>query len=413
MRVINANFSKEAGLGLLTDRIGNTTRRGLKILDYSFDGWGTHYNKANQAPQVLAQLALLSPTHGSAIERTRFMIQGLGLDLQALTEQNIDLLEQINKYGESFEDLHEVWSADMALYRGMAALVYWNRKGQIAQIESIPFQNVRVGRVEDGEIVNYVVSNMFGNTAADTNYEITYSVPPFNPAKFKEKLAKDGVNSEELKEQSVQLIYLYKRGVNPSFLGDFYPIPDYFGCMDSVLTEIEIGVADKSLLDNGMGGKYMVSFYENGQTNEEKDEYVNATRQAFAGASNNGGIITTFTPLHSEKDLRPVISKLDPIEADTYEVLSQRVKQDIITAHQIPAILLEYNYGGGFNNRAEELKAAFDTYQKTKISSYQTFLTKIYNKMLKYMGIDGKISVVPFSLDYNNTETQENEVGLV
>jgi hypothetical protein len=176
---------------------------------------------------------------------------------------------------------------------------------------------------------------------------------------------------------------------------NFYPVPDYMAAFDAIGTEIAIQIANKSLLDNGFGGKTILTLPTLPATQEEKDEMDMQIKQQFASASNNGGLLTLF---NNDPNLKVMIDQLQALDANTYIELDKNVKQAIITAHKIPAILLEYNYGGGFNNRANEMIVAYDQFQKTVIKSYQQSILAVLNRLVKYIGYEDKLEIIPFNI---------------
>ena len=118
-------------------------------------------------------------------------------------------------------------------------------------------------------------------------------------------------------------------------------------------------------------------------------------KQQFASASNNGGLMTLF---NNDPNLKVSVEQLQALDANTYIELDKNIKQAIITAHKIPAILLEYNYGGGFNNRAEEMVVAYEQFQRTVIKSYQQSILAVFNRLMKYVGWDSELEIIPFSI---------------
>ena len=80
--------------------------------------------------------------------------------------------------------------------------------------------------------------------------------------------------------------------------------------------------------------------------------------------------------------------------------MEQSVKQNIITAHRVPAILVEYNYGGGFNNRAEEMSVAYKQFQQTSIKAYQNSVIRVFKSIVKWMGYENEdVQIIPFTID--------------
>ena len=396
------NFSN-VSLGLPLQPRSNAVYKGLKYLPYS--GSGIRVYSDNIYPQSLAKLAYDSPTHGAAIRRKAFMVKGQGIDLNLLSPALRKKLAVINSKGETFNDIHEKISFDKAVFNGFALKVVWGNDGYIAELYHVPFTDVRVGQPDNhGDINYYVISNNWSRTLP-ASMERTYGLPAFNPTYFTE-IPKDElgipVPTEEQLTQSHQLIYKFEYTPSASGGMDYYPVPDYVNALDHIETEISIGIANKSLLDNGFNGKYIMSVPFVPSTEEQKKEFDSLIRLNHAGPQNNGEFMVLYTNSQEEA---PKIDKIDPIDADTYLNVESSVKQSIITAHQIPAILLEYNQGGGFNNRAEEMTVAFSQYQKTKIKDIQNTLIKTYTTLFSYLGWEGEdVQIIPFAL--NDPEQQ-------
>lgn len=392
-------FTAEAGLGLPIVRSSGFSRKGNRYIPYS--SASVRVAGSNNLPQVLAKIALESPTHGAAIQRKSLMIEGLGVDLSMLSPALVKKLENnLNDQGETMNDVHAKVSKDYATFNGYAIKVYWGNDGFIARLEHVPFEQVRRGEPIQGENEYFVISNNWDETLSP-RYEQSYALPAFNPSYF----GKGSIPVNELGipvpmdvqvEQACQLIYKYDYQPSASSGQLFYPLPDYWSGLDAALTETQITIANKSLIDNGFNGKYLVTIPYVPSTEEEKEELNKLLMLNYSSASNHGKVMTLYV---NDQTSMPKIDKIDPIDADTYLNVDKAVKQSIVSAHQIPAILLEYNQGGGFNNRAEEMTVAFDQYQKTKIKQMQTKLASTYKTIFYYMGWDNeKVNIIPFSL---------------
>lgn len=399
------NFSKERGTGLPVMRTAVSSRRGLRYIPYSGDGQSTRHNLF---PQDLARYALESPTHGAAISQKQMLAEGQGIDFDKLSDGARYFFETCNDDFEGINDINEKIAKDFVLYDGFAIKVVWANDGTIAQIEHIPFEQVRCGEPDEfGKVNDFVISNNW-NESLPPRYEISYSIKKFNPSIWESgaDITDDGIfYTEDQADNNEQLIYYWNKRPAASDGMLFYPVPDYISGIDHILTEIQIGISNKALLENGFGGKYMMIFPFI-PTEEERKEIEVGIKANFQGADKNGEIINMY--MADEKQL-PKLEKMEPLDADTYNNLELSVKQNIITAHSIPAILLEYNYGGGFNNRAEEMVVAYNQFQDKTIKAYQNKLSSVYRTILKYADFpDEQVKIIPFNMG----NVQSNDTSL-
>ena len=398
-------FSSEAGLGLPFSTV-TAAKAGSRYIPFSGDS--RRYFTQNLYPQELAKLAYNAPTHNAAIKTKQFMIAGEGFNLDLLVPKLRAKFESINEYGETANDILNYISWDYSIFNGFALKVKWNNKGLISELCHIPFADVRVGMPdEEGRINYYIISNNWDKTVA-TNLEKTYIINKFNPNFFADGVESDenGIPSpnEAQLDNAEQLIYIWDYKPAATNGMRYYPVPDYIGALDQIMTEYSIGIANKSKIDNGVAGKTLVQFPFLCQSEEEKKEIESYFRLNFQGADKDGAVIHSFS---ENKDALPTITNLPSLDADTYIELEKSTKQNIITAHRVPAILVEYNYGGGFNNRAEEMTVAFDQFQKTSIKSYQNQIVRTFNSITYWMGYENSvIEITPFILEASTQSTQ-------
>lgn len=400
---VHSNFSSEAGLGLPISRT-SISKNGEKYMPFSNSS--NRYGDENLYPQQLAKLALEAPTHGAAIRIKQMMILGEGIDLELLTPQLSEKLDNLNGCGGTINDLLEQISWDYSMFGGFSMKCKWNGKGEIAELEHVPFTDVRVGYPNEmGKIDYYVVSNNWDRTI-QPELEKNYVIGAFDPDYFENgvELDENGLPNptESQMEQAEQLIYYWSYTPYASNGMRYYPLPDYIACLDQIITEHSIAVSNQSKIYNGIGGKTIVMF-PFVCSDEEKRENSALFQANFTGADKDGSIIQAY--VNSPEDL-PSITQLEGLDANTYIELEKSTKQNIITGHKVPAILLEYNYGGGFNNRADEMDVAFKLFQRTSIKSKQANIVRCLNRVISYMGFDEKLSIIPFKLDEDNNTIQ-------
>lgn len=406
VQIGSATFSR-AGIGMPISNIGGYTKNSHKFLPYTNDS--LRDAKYNLYPQQIARLAYDSPTNGAALQRKAFMIKGEGFDFTGVTRPLMSMFNNINGNGEHINDILAKVSADLSMFGGFALKITWGNDGYIRYVEHIPFTFVRCGMPNENDVIDYYVVSNDWDSSLPTARAKTYSLPKFDPSYF-DTMEQDGngtyVPNDYQIEQAEQIIY-YKAYQPIATNGQlYYPVPDYANALDAIETEVSIGVSNKSLIDNGIGGKVIATFpYKT--TEKEKAQIDSKFKDNFTGSYNNGAVMTMFA---ANADELPKFEKFEPITADTYVELEKSVKQSIITAHGVPAILLEYNYGGGFNNRAEEMQQAYDMFQQTRIKDYQLKIISVFNKVVYYMGWDNTMSIIPFKVTTEQVVAKPNTV---
>ena len=413
LSTIGLSFSAEAGLGNPIITQGYSTG-GKRYLPYSSNS--QRYPTANAYPQMLAKLAIESPTHKAALNAKAMLTAGLGFDKKNLSRTIKKQMQSMNKRSQTIDDILEQVAYDYVTFGGFALKVCWTNAGKIYSVERIHFSEVRAGEPDDnGDINYYVISNNWDLTMP-TRLQKTYSLPVFNPKVFSEGVSVVGgvptPNDDQI-DNAEQIIYFYKELNSPATNGmSFYPVPDYIAGIDCILQDIDINISNKSLINNGLGGKTIINIPAANTTEEKKEEYRQDTIRAFTGAANNGGLILNFGP---NSDMMPTYQSLEALNADTYLNIQERVIQTIITVHNIPSIILNFHKGGSWSNAADEMEQAYKIFNRTKIAKYQQAIERVFNTIFENMGYDVELQIVPLSIeapvDVTSDEGKSEEVS--
>lgn len=376
---VGLSFSSEAGLGLPIVSTGTTSYTGKRYLPYSSDS--KRYNTANLYPQQIAKLANDSPTNSASINKKAMLVTGFGFETEGINRNFLTMLKNINEDGETADDILAKIALDYVTFDGYALKVTWGNDGFLKYVEHIPFAWVRCGEPNERMKIDYYVVNNNWDKTLPPRQERVYTIPAFNPSYF-------GKNSVEVvdyvptpsEEQSLnaeQLIYVKRQGVISNNGMQFYPVPSYVGALDSIQAEIDIIIANKSLINNGVGGKTIVAIPLNLQE-EEKSQFMAELTARFTNAENNGAVIPIFG---EDKEALPTITNIEALDASTYLNNANEARQYIMSCHNVDPILLGINTGGGFNNRAEEMESAFQLMNKTIIRQYQQDIERMFNTL--------------------------------
>jgi len=386
------NFSRTGGIGLPIAKTPMTLTEGAAKGKYiPCSGDGIAIKTDNKYLETLAKIASDSPTHGAAIVWKKLLTFGQGFDLENLPKELQEFCANCNEKGDTINDILERVCWDWALYESLTLAPSWTGGKKIAELRHVPFKNTRIGMLESGQIPYYIVNNDW-HRLLDSKLRFAEILKPFNPEKINEPTL-DGngkpIFDETTKENAEQLIYFTT--YSPASDG-FYPVPSYAGGLDAALTEVDTIITMKNGISNGINGAYIVSAAEGTVLDDTaKQKVTNELNEQASGAENSGTIIFLSLPVKVEK--------MDPIDHEIYTVIDDKAVNKIVTAHNIPAILLEVTNSGGFNNRAAEMDAAINQFQKTTILAYQQKITKVFKKILSFVtNQDFDLKIIPFSL---------------
>lgn len=391
---IKNKFSRQGGIGLPIPKLSYDTLG--QYLSYQGDGLFLPTN--NSFPQKLLEISKNSPTHGRAI-RVKSMLtygQGINMSEDLIPSSVMELLNSMNDYDESINDLLEQISNDLILYGGFALKVKWNFDKTIGSIECVRFEQVRIGINSEDEEPFYIINNDWDKKLP---YQLKkeYRINKFNPDLIGdyEIVGEDIVVDDSTMMNAEQLIYC------KSSREEFYPTPDYMMCLDAAINEVQTGVYMNNTIKNGVNGAYMVTVKEDTILDDEnKQIIVDELHRYLAGEGNSGSIMFMPTPVE--------LNNLEPISPDTYLNINTEIRQRLLTGHGIPPILLEVQMGGGFNNRAEEMLIAFKQFTKSSILSYQQKIVRYLNSVLSYMTDEEfELEIVPFIVEDEIIEEEE------
>lgn len=390
-------FSSEAGLGNPIVR-NASVEKGFRYLPYSSSA--IRYNTTNIYPQIIQELALDSPTNGSAIKLKSKTTYGKGFDKTNLSRNLVKVLQNMNKKGQTIDDILKQVAYDYVTFGGFALKVSWTKGGKIGSVERIFFCDVRAGEPNEyGDIEEYVISNNWKGTVEERQAR-TYSLPVFNPSIFQEiQMIKGKVpvlNEEQLANAS-QIIYFYPELENPASSGMiYYPVPDYASCLDFILCEAKLGVSIKSVLDNGMGNNTVVNYPFWSENPDEMAEEKRKFITNFTNAKNNGSIIVNFA---EDKESFPEYISLPALPDGLHKETLAICEKQILKSHGITnPSLLGIVSPSGFSNQAEEMETAIKIFNRTVITWYQQDIEKVFNTIISYMGWTVDMQIIPFSI---------------
>lgn len=333
--------------------IVDSTERVIKNRDYV--EWGDK----NRYPEYLYQLYKAIPTLKTVINGSVDYVCGDGAVVAHYPQP-----EAMNQHGQTINELIHDLAFSHYLYGGYAIQVIRDNGGAIAELYSIDLRYLRTNKAN--EVFYYSEDWAKGASSVKT---IVY--PKFLP---------DGTG------QASSILFVKNTPLQ------IYPEPIYSASVKAC--EIERGIDEYHLhaLQNGFAGGTIINFGDAQPTDEQKDEIERNVNEKFAGPSNAGRIMLTWSD-GTERGV--TVNQLDvPDFADKYEVAEKRSRQQIFTAFRAhPNLFGIPTENLGFS--AEEYEQTFKLYNRTQVKPVQRSIREALGKIF---GNPDYLTIEPFSL---------------
>jgi len=280
--------------------------------------------------------------------------------------------KQVNKDGDTVEDIVRNISADYARYGGFAINVIRNKVGGIAEIYYLDFKNIRSDKKNEF---------FFYSEDWDKSYgRVKYMTYP--------KFRADG------KEYSS--IYYYKNSKNT-----VYPLSPIAGDA-AVAAETEKAISQFHLnaISNGFSASVIINFNNGQPDDEEKEEIEKNLNEKFGGYQNAARIMAAF---NNGKENEVTISKLDIDNfGERYQSLSKATKQEIYSAYRAqPVIFGLPSENIGFSD--QDIQEAWKLFNTTVIIPIQKIIKLAFEKILEQKDV---LVFTPMTIDWSSDKKE-------
>jgi hypothetical protein len=350
------------------------------------DDWVFNGQK-NDFPEVLITMLYNSALHNNICNKRASMICGDGYIVDKTTNKNLQLTEKfcdnINRYGETIDELIEKIAIDYVVFGSAAIQVVWGRGGnQIAELFHLPMDKLRLGKKDElGHIDKYWYSDNWKLCRREEFEPV--ALTPFTTI------------PEIIALAPTQVLLINKYSVGNSY----YSQPDYIGGLNYINLDYQTSEFGNSYVKNGYFPNVMVTFKN--VSEEDKEFVTNSFKENYQGAANANKVLFNFT--EGDNDV-----KIEPISIQGFEkvieTFDQLATKNILQAHGIPGILVGIAEAGKLSD-ASEINNAYLTYEASKTAPAQLAIIHKLNKLLKVNNLDEiKITSstpIPFSADEN------------
>ena len=345
-----------------------------------------NYGANNDYPDYLINLYQKSSVHNALCNSIASWIYGDGVtspDKDEKVEAWAKFLQLFDK-GVGKNTIQKC-TLDLKVQGGFyLSIVYSLDRTTLTEVEHIPFENMRSGEENDGEVDFYYYSKDWANVKK-AGFDKVKSFDPEQKHAFPNQIA---------------CFKMYSVG---SF---YYPKPDYQGGINYINLDKNVSEYHLANIQNGLAPSFLLSFNQGIPSEEKRREVKRQIEDELSGSKNAGKFILSFS---DDRNNAPEITSFALSDADKqYEFLSKEITSKVMVSHRVvsPRLFGVNSDGGGLGNNADELKTASVLFEQTVVSGYRDLLTEAFEMIMFAAGEGIKLefeSAQPF------TEEQSEE----
>lgn len=222
---------------------------------YNIKAWGSD----NIAPHMWLLAIANSPVGTACLTRYARFIEGNGIESVELSDV------EVNRYGDTLDDIYKAVCEDMARLGGFAIHVNYNAECRISEIQHVPFETCRLEEDDDAGYIAKIVTHpdwsqqgktrngkrLTVNDSNITRYDV------FNPRK--DVIMAQVMKAGGLDKWNGQILWVSMDGRTT------YPVPKY----DAVITELSTdeGLSNlkcRNVRNNFLGSGILWTYHKEG-----------------------------------------------------------------------------------------------------------------------------------------------------
>lgn len=375
-QITNRVFAVNLGSQIPANRTGTSSDKWLTYDRYRYD---------NLYPQHILELRR-SSIHNSILEMKTRMIASDGF-IVPKSEPNTKLfLQHINEDYDSYELLRRS-ALDLVTFGGFAWEIRWNVLGtKIHSVKHIPFHKIRRNQpdVLTGECDGFWVAGKWGVGYLSYDY-----IPDQYGLQSKDKPYYINSFDRTLEVKHIDKTSLmYWHRYTP--LCDYYPVPDYFGGIKDIETDIAISLFNANNVKTGFVPSVVIALPDN-PSDEEMRLIAQELENKYSSPTNAGRILLLKgAQIGDGGDMGQ--AQVTPFSttgnADIYLNVAESTMQRIISAHQLTSpSLAGIAVSGGIGIDENRTAAEYELYYNTIIKGYQREITAQLNMILSINGL--------------------------
>jgi hypothetical protein len=338
-----------------------------------------NYGANNDYPSYLIELYQKSSVHNALCNSIASWIYGDGVTSPDKDEK----VEAWAKFLQLFDrgigkNTIQKCVLDLKVQGGFyLSISYSLDRTTITEVEHIPFENMRSGEENDGEVDFYYYSKDWSNKKSE-----------------REKIKSFDPEQKQVFPNQIACFKMYSVG------SYYYPKPDYQGGINYINLDKNVSEYHLANIQNGLAPSFLLSFNQGIPSEEKRREVKRQIEDELSGSKNAGKFILSFS---DDRNNAPEITSFALSDADKqYEFLSKEITSKVMVSHRVvsPRLFGVNSDGGGLGNNADELKTASVLFEQTVVNGYRELLTEAFELIMFEAGEGIKLefeSAQPFT----------------
>lgn len=309
-------------------------------------------------------------TNGASVHQNLVNLKSnliIGNNLQAEVYDQRDILNPFlkkrNKSEDNLKTVYQKCAKDMALFNGAVIQVIYNYEGKIAEIYHIPLQDFRLAAP------NKFGKSEFGYISKSWGY-ISNSIKS-NKKQYVKLRLWDPAN---WKKYPTQLLFMRDYGYS------YYPVPAYNAGINYIILSREISDFHVHNVRSNFFLSGLLTQLKGSMSDEQIEEASNEIEQFYSGVKGRKVLLAFVDDMAN----KPIFESITGAEQDKlFDVLSQQVYQNIITAHNASPLLVGVDSkGSDLGGSANKMNVAVLSFAQLVTEPMKQILLDGFNRIL-------------------------------
>lgn len=309
-------------------------------------------------------------TNGASVHQNLVNLKSnliIGNNLQAEVYDQRDILNPFlkkrNKSEDNLKTVYQKCAKDMALFNGAVIQVIYNYEGKIAEVYHIPLQDFRLAAP------NKFGKSEFGYISKSWGY-ISNSIKS-NKKQYVKLRLWDPANWEKY---PTQLLFMRDYGYS------YYPVPAYNAGINYIILSREISDFHVHNVRSNFFLSGLLTQLKGSMSDEQIEEASNEIEQFYSGVKGRKVLLAFVDDMAN----KPIFESITGAEQDKlFDVLSQQVYQNIITAHNASPLLVGVDSkGSDLGGSANKMNVAVLSFAQLVTEPMKQILLDGFNRIL-------------------------------